>query len=160
LVIGLHWFGTSDRIEWSEPVFMRLLCHALVQRLRDEVLSDAAVCLSGIYDFQSVGVPELGLTLQGRWLASGINSLIRKRIDALTQEADTGQVASSLKMIRDQLASSLEYADQGMGLVAERLELGDLTLGDQDSVPRITGAVARHVPDDAALACDPDEHAE
>ena len=139
---------------------MRLFCHALVQRLRADVLSDAAACLSGIYNFQSGGMPELGLAPQGQCLTLGINGLIRKRIDALAHGAYTNEVASSLKKIHDQLASSLEYADWGMGILAERLELGDLTLADQDDVRQVTGAVARHVPDDAALACDPDQHAE
>src|SRR5262245_1422216 len=65
LFIGLHWFGTSDRIEWPEPVLMRLFCHALVQRLRDDALNDAAICLSGIYDLQSKEEAEPGLVSQG-----------------------------------------------------------------------------------------------
>lgn len=139
---------------------MRLVCHALVQRLRDNVLSDAVICLSGIYDFQSGEEAESGLATEGQWLTSGINGLIRKRIDALAHGAYTNDAASSLKKIRDQLACSLEYADQGMGVLAERLELGDLTLADQDPVRHVTGVLARYVPDDAVLACDPDEQAE
>lgn len=139
---------------------MRLVCHALVQRLSDEALNEATLCLSGLFDIQGSLSSEAGSRMSGHWLSAGIKGLIRKRIDALAQGAYSDEAASTLKNIRDQLASGLAYADHGMGILAERLELGDLALADQDAVHQVAGAIAWHVADDAALACDPDQHAE
>jgi hypothetical protein len=135
---------------------MRLFCLALVQRLPVEALNDAAVCLSGLYDFQSCLSWERGALPGSKPLAIGINGLIRKRIDAIAQGGYTEAAASSLQNLRDQLADSLEYAEQGMGILAERLELGDMALPDHGAVRRPMVA-AHRVPDDTTFACDPDE---
>jgi hypothetical protein len=123
-------------------------------------LNEVATCLAGLYDFHSYLSSETNSKSRGQWLAIGINGLIRKRIDALAQGAYTDEGLSSLKSVRDQLAHSLEYADQGIGMLSERLELGNLVMADQDTVRHVAGAVAHYVPDDSPLACDPDEHIE
>jgi len=155
LFIGLHYFGTSDRIEWAEPIWMRLLCLAMVQRLPDGALGEAATCLSGLYDFGNCLPSEPGSQPRVQWLSSGINGLIQRRIAAITHNTGTEDAVSYLSNLRDQLAGSLDYADHELGMLSERLELGDLSQPDQDDM-RLTGVVARYVPYDSVLSCDPD----
>lgn len=49
--LGLHLFGTSGAAELPEPILKRLLCHALLQRLPDEGLDEAAESLFHMNDF-------------------------------------------------------------------------------------------------------------
>jgi hypothetical protein len=43
---GFYLSGTSNRVEWPEPIFKRLLCQALLQQLPDEGLDEAVESLS------------------------------------------------------------------------------------------------------------------
>lgn len=68
---GLHLFGTSDTTELPEPILKRLLCHALLQRLPDEGLDEAAESLFHMNEFYRLpryapppALPRKSLTVQ------------------------------------------------------------------------------------------------
>lgn len=61
-MLGFHLFGTSGEFDLPEPVTVRLLCHALLQRLPDEALPEAVESLTGMYEFYArprLPLPEL-----------------------------------------------------------------------------------------------------
>lgn len=49
--LGLYLFGTFGTAELPEPILKRLLCHALLQRLPDEGLDEAAESLFNMNEF-------------------------------------------------------------------------------------------------------------
>jgi hypothetical protein len=150
-------FRTSDRIEWSEALVMRLVCHVLIQGLPDDALSDVADSLSGLY---GLGVPTVELHRPAVWGASlpiGIGTMIQRRIDTLARAQSTEEGLSKVRCVRDQLANCLEYATQTIAQLSERLELADLFVADTEPVVRATNILSRRVPDDGLLTCDPDE---
>jgi hypothetical protein len=157
LFVGFHLFGTSDRIEWSETVVMRLVCHALIQWLPDDALSDVAGSLTWLYD---VGVPTPDPHRPAVWSTSptiGISAMIQKRIDTLANAPSVEEGLSKVRSVRDQLANWLQYADLRLAQLSEHLELADLLVADTEPVVRATGVLSRRVPDDGPLTCDPDE---
>src|SRR5262249_16775720 len=140
------------------PLVMRMLCHAIIQRLPDESLSVVADSLVGLYDF--VGY-TLSQTDQARarseLVAIGISDLLQKKIDILAQGSYKEEGLSRLKFIRDRLAGGLEYADYTISQFSAQLELADLFVPDSDPVLRPTNVTTRLAPDDGSLLCDPDE---
>lgn len=46
--------GTSDRVELTEPVEIRFICHALLQAIPDGALMEAAESLYEVYEFHSL----------------------------------------------------------------------------------------------------------
>jgi hypothetical protein len=49
--VGFHRFGTFGTEELPEPILKRLICHALLQRISDDALSEAIESLSDMYEF-------------------------------------------------------------------------------------------------------------
>ncbi len=130
----------------------------MVQRLPDEALGEAVTCIYGLHDLQGClsSQPGAGALAPSQWWSAGVNGMIRKRAEMIAHGPRADEAASCLGAIRDQLTESLEYVDQEMDVLAERIELGDLTQPDRDSVRHVSKAVARPVPNDADLACDAD----
>lgn len=50
-VLGLHLFGIPGTVELPELILKRLLCHALLQRLPEEGLDEAAESLFTMNEF-------------------------------------------------------------------------------------------------------------
>lgn len=124
-----------------------MFCHAMIYWLPDDALTDAVESLSTLCDFHSHTRSQLG---------AGMVSLVRKRIDTLAKESYTDEGLARLKDGRDQLVHCVEYAEQAISRMEERIELADLFTSDAEPSLRASGVVSRYVPDDGPLDCDPD----
>ena len=82
---------------------------------------------------------------------------VKERITSFLEFEDMEAALNGIVAIRAQLAECLEFTEGNIAHLSTRLELGDLSGPDDDFVPSIRGIVARHVPDDSPLTCDPDE---
>jgi hypothetical protein len=51
VLVGFHFFGTSDEVDLPEALLSRLFCHALLQHLPDAGLGEAVETLSEMWRF-------------------------------------------------------------------------------------------------------------
>lgn len=86
VLVGFHFFGTSDRVILPEAVVGRLLCHALVRRLPEKGLGEALASLTEMVRFYSEPEPVPRLPEPTRWVPVQMGETVKATVHPVTEE--------------------------------------------------------------------------
>ena len=83
---------------------------------------------------------------------------VKGLIQACADRSDPRMALNELLVLRDRLGECLQFAEDAIARLTERLEVQDLAVPDTDPVRFVPAGKVRRMPDeDHPLSCDPDD---